>query len=103
MRYFFHRKNLPDFKFKPVKTTICCPFKTSSTSASCQDNPMCTEASKCVVNKLRNEGNWNTSGIPTITDLAMIKKIEKLNDQFKALDKNKKKPKSDLFEKDGVF
>jgi len=99
MRYFFHRKNLPEFKFKPVKTTICCSFKTGTNAANCQDNPMCTESSKCVVSKLRIEGNWNSSGIPTIADLAIVNKIEKLNDQFKALDKNKKNPNSDLLKR----
>lgn len=99
MRYFFHRKNLPNFKFKPVKTSICCPFKTGSMVANCQDNPLCTESSKCVVSMLRIEGNWNSSGIPTIADLAIIKKIEKLNDQFKALDKHKKNPNRDLLKR----
>ena len=59
---------------------------------------------------MKSDGNWILSGIPILADLAILKKIKKLNDEYKALDKNKKKPNSDLFKReefsekmDGLF
>ena len=99
MRYFFHRKNLPVFKFKPVDSAISCPFKAHKHIASCDDNPICRDSSECVVSKVKGEGNWLLSGIPIMGDLAIIKKVKKLNGQYRALDKNKKKPNSNLLKR----
>ena len=43
MKYFCFRKNLPEFKFKPVASAMCCPFKSGSNDANCEENPMCKE------------------------------------------------------------
>jgi hypothetical protein len=110
MKYFMHRKNLAEFKFRPVDSVICCPFKSGTVIANCEENPNCKESSECVVNKVKTDGNWLLSGIPIIADLAIIKKLRKLNDEHRALVKNKKKPNSDLLKReefseklDGLF
>ena len=96
LRYFFYRKNLPQFKFKPVNNVICCPMKSGLKVANCEGNPDCEVNSECVVRKVKVDGNWEASGLPIIDDYAISLKIKKLNEQFKNIDKNKKKPNSDI-------
>ena len=87
LRYFFYRKNLPENKFKPVGQSICCPLLTGSRAASCETD------CQCVVWKVKTAGNWIASGIPIISDHAIINKIKSLNNEFFVLNKNKKKLK----------
>ena len=90
LRYLFYRKNLPENKFKPVGQSICCPLLTGSRDASCETD------CHCVVWKVKTAGNWIASGIPIISDHAIINKIKSLNNEFLVISKNKNKPKSDL-------
>ena len=71
MKYFFHRKNLPEFRSKPADKVICCPFKAGTTTANCDTNPSCNESSECIIKKVKNDGNWIKAGIPIIHDLAI--------------------------------
>ena len=100
LQYFFYRKNTPNFKYKPVSGAICCPLKTGTISSSCGDNPHCSPSSECVVWKLKHEGRWIESGIPIMSDLAITRKIIKLNEEYKKLDKNKAKPNSDKLKRE---
>ena len=93
LKYLFHRKGLPEFKSKPVEQAICCPFKSGTNVANCDDNTNCKESSECVVRKVKNDGNWVIAGIPIIDDLAILKKIKKLREEHRALAKNKIKKK----------
>ena len=85
LQYLFHLKNLPENKFKSVSKLVCCPMKTGTRVASCEENCI------CVVNRVKNEGNWVASGLPMVTDQSIMNKIVGLNEEFKALDKNKTK------------
>ena len=85
MKYLFHVKNLPEFKYKPVGGVICCPLKSISVISSCED-----ASCFCVVSRGKYEGRWLESGIPIISDRSIRDKLVRLNDDFKKLDKNKK-------------
>ena len=37
MKYFLYRKNMPEFKFKPVNLAICCPLKSGTQYSKCSD------------------------------------------------------------------
>ena len=78
MKYFFYRKSLADFKFKPVDSAICCQFKSGTVVSNCEVNLMCKDSSKCVVPKLKDDGNRIISGIPIVGDLAILKEVKKL-------------------------
>ena len=82
MKYFFYRKNLAEFKFKPVDSVICCPFKSGTVVSNCEVNLLCKDSSECVVSKLKDEGNWILSGIPIIGDLDILKRVKKLKDEY---------------------
>ena len=90
MQYLFHRKNLKQFKFKTVGDAICCPLRSGQIKAKCEENPGCSYPNECVVRKVKHDGRWLETGIPIISDLAISRKIKKLNEEFKGLDKNKK-------------
>ena len=83
-----------------MEQAICCPLKSGTTGANCDDNPNCKESSECVVRKVKNDGNWVKAGIPIIDDLAIFKKIKKLREDHRALAKNKKKPNSNLVQRE---
>ena len=85
MQYMLFRKILPQFKVKPVSTVICCPLMTWSTNSYCATNPDCTYLTQCVVFKVKDEGRWLESGTPIIKDLAISKKLVKLNEEFRNL------------------
>ena len=95
LQYFFYRKNLPNFKFKPVGNSICCSLKHNTTSAACEDNADCTSPYECVVRKVKTDGRWLESGIPIMSDVSIRKKLIKLNEEFKKLNKNSNKPNND--------
>ena len=99
MKYFCFRKNLPEFKFKPVASAMCCPFKSGSNDANCEENPMCKEYA-CVVSRVKTEGNWIRAGIPVLKDLAILCKVKKLQEEHRALFKNKMKPNSNLLQRE---
>ena len=76
LKYFFYRKKLPDFKFKPVGSAICCRFKSGTGFTNCEDNPKCRECSECVgcvVRKVKVEGNWQIAGISIISELSSLR------------------------------
>ena len=76
------QKKLTDFKFKPVDSVICCPFKSGKVVSNCEVSLKCKDSSECVFTKLKDDGNWILSGIPIIGDLAILKKVKKLNDEY---------------------
>ena len=92
----FNRKNSPKNKFKPIGPVICCPLKAGTHVANCEENPDCENTTQCVVRKVKEEGNWIASGIEIISDYSISLRLKKLMDDFKALDKNKRKPNSDI-------
>ena len=51
LQYFFHRKNLPEFKSKTLDQIICCNLSRSNFIADCENNPNCKDSSECVVKK----------------------------------------------------
>ena len=51
MKYFFHRKNLPEFRSKPADKVICCPFKAGTNIANCENTPNCKDSSECIIKK----------------------------------------------------
>ena len=99
LQYFFFRKNLAKFKFKPVGPAICCPFKSHTFVPDCENG--CLDISDagqvpgCLVRKLKTDGNWLASGIRLISDVSIIRKVIKLNDEYKVINKNKRKPNSE--------
>ena len=99
MKYFFFLKSLPEFKFKPVASAMCCPFKSGSHIANCEENQRCKEYA-CVVSRVKNEGNWIRAGIPIMPDLAIVNKLKKLHEEHRALAKNKMKPNSNLLQRE---
>ena len=100
LKYIFYSKSLPEFKSKPLHQIIFCPFKSCINVANCDENPNCKDSSECVVRKVKNEGNWVASGIPMIADLAILNKVKKLNEDHKALAKNKNKPNCNLVKRE---
>ena len=64
MKYFFHRKNLPDFKYKPVDSVICCPFKSGTLTANCDDNSKCLSHLNVWLGKLRVMGTGSSQVSP---------------------------------------
>ena len=100
LQYFFHRKNLPEFKSKTLDQIICCNLSRSNFIADCENNPNCKDSSECVVKKVKNDGNWLKAGIPIISDQAILKKVKKLHDEYKTLAKNKNKPNSNLLQRE---
>ena len=89
LQYFFFRKNLAKFKFKPVGPAICCPFKSHTFVPDCENG--CLDISdagqvpECLVRKLKTDGNWLASGIRLISDVSITRKVIKLNDEYKVI------------------
>ena len=102
LQYLFHRKNLPKFKFQEVGLAICCPFQAGTLNPNCENNPDCQAPHECLVRKVKTDGNWLASGLPIVSDWSITKKIKRLNDDFRAIEKNRNNPKSDL-EKRALF
>ena len=100
MKYFFYRKNMPEFKFKPVNLAICCPLKSGTQYSKCSDASQCNGSTQCIVKKVKEEGNWICSGIPMMSDISISSKIKKLYEEHRALNKNKNKPNSDLLKRE---
>ena len=100
MKYFLYRKNMPEYKFKPVDLAICCPLKSGTKVSKCNDSPNCNSSTKCVVRKVKEEGNWICSGIPIMSDFGISSKLKKLYEEHRAISKNKKKPLSDLIKRE---
>ena len=100
MQYLLYRKNLPEFKFKPVAGVICCPLKTQSLESSCEVNPNCKSGNECLVWKVKNDGRWLESGIPILSDRSISDKIVKLNQDYRFLIKHKSKPNADTVKRE---
>ena len=64
LAHLFHVKNLPGYKYQSIAKVICCPMKAHTKMAICEENTEC----KCVVNRVKTEGNLSASGIPLKSD-----------------------------------
>ena len=94
MKYFFYRRNLPEFKSRPPSSAVCCPLKTKSQDASCFELGGCCsegqgEGTKCVVAKVKC--SWLMSGLPVIKDQNITRKILKIFERHRTLVKSKSK------------
>ena len=74
---------------------------TYSTERACQRSILILWSRLFVTpSSVKNYGNWVKAGIPIINDLAILKKIKKLREDHRALAKNKKKPNSNLVQRE---
>ena len=103
MKYFLYRKNLPEFKYKSVYQAICCPLESGTNYSNCNESFQCSGSIQCIVKKVKEEGNWISSGIPIMSDLSISKKLKKLYDEHRALNKNKNKPNCDIVKREEFF
>ena len=90
LQYLKHLQDLPVTSGWPVKTLVCCPLARTTTSASCSGPAGCRSLpgrSKCVVAALCEY--WNKSGIPRMSDQSISKKVIKLFEEWKLLQKHR--------------
>ena len=73
-----YRKFLPELKLGSPASAVCCPLRTGTKDAQCQDPGGCSSSVKCVVYKVKTEGHWLESGLPIVSDHAIKQKILKL-------------------------
>ena len=97
LQYIKYLQTQPGVKTStPMKSLICCPLITSTHTASCSGSANCASQgsgrSRCLVAALCEY--WNKSGIPKISDYAIMKKTLNLWEEWKVLSKNKNKTSS---------
>ena len=89
----------------PVKSLVSCPLIKKSNTANCSGPNGCSSPGsgrgRCVVAAVREY--WNKSGIPRISDCAIINKALSLYNEWHGLNKNKMKTSSVDMEKRKKF
>ena len=106
MKYLHHRKNLPEWRYKPIKTVISCHMISGQKFAKCfQDGGCCAETSraKCVIAAIKHDGKWLKSGLPMVSDFTIRERLTKLNETWVKLNKARFKEAKREIEKRGVF
>ena len=62
-------------KGPPLKELVCCPLKSKSVDAKCDEEGGCKSADRCVARGVKEA--WVKAGLPTVTDVSIRYATEK--------------------------
>ena len=73
LKYLLHKKHRYQTEHKgkspPLKELVCCPLKSKSNDAKCDEEGGCLPADRCVVRGVKEA--WVKAGLPTVTDVCI--------------------------------